>query len=128
MREKLEALRFPWPKRAPKEPDPPHVTVSQSLVDSAKLASWIAFFALVWFLWLYTLDIAQDRSEALHITHAGQWVGDIKFWFPHVVGFGAVAIGIPYVAKIAIPVFMALTWRENLWRGRCSLPWPSASW
>jgi len=102
-------------KRAPKEPDPPHVTVPASLVRSAKLASWIAFFALVYFLFLYTLDIARDRAADLHLTKAGAWTGDIQFWFPYVAGFAAVAVGIPYVAKIAIPVFMSLTWRENLW-------------
>ncbi|NBW19227.1 MAG: hypothetical protein EBR82_65755 [Caulobacteraceae bacterium] len=102
-------------QRAPKEPDPPHVTVPASLVRSAKLASWIAFFALVYFLFLYTLDIARDRAADLHLTKAGAWTGDIQFWFPYVAGFAAVAVGIPYVAKIAIPVFMSLTWRENLW-------------
>lgn len=120
VRDRFDAFAAQFRSSAPvekpvKATDPPHVTVSQSLVDSAKLASWIAFFALVYFLWLYTLDIAKDRAASLHITHAGQWVGDVEFWFPYIIGFGAVSVGIPYVAKIAIPVFMSLTWRENLW-------------
>lgn len=119
LRDRLDAamaqLRPSQPvEAAPKKADPPGV-IPESLVKSAKLASWIAFFALVYFLWLYTLDIAADRSASLHLTRAGQWTGDIQFWFPYIFGFAAVAVGIPYVAKIAIPVFMSLDWRANLW-------------
>ena len=102
-------------KREPKTPDPPGVTIPASLVRSSKLASWMAFAALVYFLWLYTLDIARDRSAALELTQAGMWSGEIKFWFPYIVGFGLVAVGIPYVAKIAIPVFMSLSWKREAW-------------
>lgn len=100
---------------SPREYDPPGVTIPLSLVRSAQFASWMAYFCLVYFLWLYTLDIARDRAGAMHLTHVGGWVGDLRFWFPYIVGFAVVAIGIPYVAKIAIPVFMSLRWRPDGW-------------
>ena len=95
--------------------EPPGVTIPLSLVRSAHLASWMAYFALVYFLWLYTLDIARDRAAALHITHAGAWIGELQFYFPYIIGFAIVAVGIPYVAKIAIPTFMSLRWRGHFW-------------
>lgn len=95
--------------------EPPGVTIPLSLVRSAKLAAWMAYFSLVYFLWLYTLDIARDRAASLHLTHVGAWIGEIQFFFPYIVGFAIVAIGIPYVAKIAIPTFMSLSWRGNFW-------------
>ena len=95
--------------------EPPGVTIPLSLVRSAKLAAWMAYFSLVYFLWLYTLDIARDRAASLHLTHVGAWIGEIQFYFPYIVGFAIVAIGIPYVAKIAIPTFMSLSWRGNFW-------------
>lgn len=97
------------------QPDPPGVTVPAWLVRAAKFASWVATISLMYFLWLYTLDIARDRSADMHITHAGTWIGNIQFWFPYVAGFAIVAFGIPYVAKIAIPTFMSLNWRGNFW-------------
>lgn len=111
----MDRLRAFVPKRAPAPPDPPNVTVPASLVRSAHVAAWLAYFCLVYFLWLYTLDIARDRAEALHLTHVGAWVGDLQFWFPLIIGFAVVSVGIPYVAKIAIPTFMSLTWREAFW-------------
>jgi hypothetical protein len=95
--------------------EPPGVTIPLSLVRSAHLASWMAYFALVYFLWLYTLDIARDRAASLHITHAGAWIGELHFYFPYIIGFAIVAVGIPYVAKIAIPTFMSLRWRGHFW-------------
>ena len=111
VRERMERLL----KREPKTPDPPSVTIPESLVRSSKLASTLAFLTLVYFLWLYTLDIARDRSAALELTQAGMWSGEIKFWFPYIIGFGLVAVGIPYCAKIAIPVFMSLSWKREAW-------------
>lgn len=103
-----------WPAR---EPDPPGA-IPASLVASAKAASWIAYFCLVYFLWLYTLDIAKDRAAPLHMTHVGLWATEgpgLLFWFPYIIGFAVIAIGIPYVAKIAIPTFMSLDWQGNAW-------------
>jgi hypothetical protein len=108
-------MKFPeikWPERVTPQPDPPGVTVPAGLVRATEAASWMAYFALVYFLFLYTLDIARDRAGALHLTHFGSWVGDVQFWFPYVIGFAVVAVGIPYVAKIAIPTFTRLSWRE----------------
>lgn len=93
--------------------DPPGVTVPAWLVGATKFAAWVATCSLIYFLWLYTLDIARDRAAALHVTHAGAWVGDLQFWFPYIIGFAVVAFGIPYVAKIAIPTFVSLTWRGD---------------
>lgn len=95
--------------------DPPGVTVPAWLVRAAHFASWVAMASLVYFLWLYTLDIARDRAGAMHITHAGTWIGDIQFWFPYIAGFAIVSFGIPYTAKIAIPTFMSLSWRGAFW-------------
>jgi len=117
---KIPNLNIPKFEKKVTPPDPPGV-IPESLVKSAKLASWIAFFTLVYFLALYTLDIAKDRAAPLHLTHAGTWIGDIKWYAPYIVGFSGIAIGIPYVAKIAIPVFMSMTWRENAWPKAWSL-------
>lgn len=113
LKARLAQLRAP--RRAP---DPPGVTVPEWLVRAAYFASWVAMAVLVYFLWLYTLDIARDRYGSLRVTHAGTWVGEAAFFFPYIVGFGVLAFGIPYVAKIAIPTFMSLDWR--------SAPWPKA--
>ena len=111
MREKLAAL----PRRAPEPADPPGVTVPASLVRSAKLAAWMAYIALVYFLLLYTFDIARDRAGTMHFTHVGFWTGDVQVYAPYLFGFFVVAVGIPYVAKISIPTFMSLDWRMNFW-------------
>ena len=109
-------MRIAFPRPVAKEPDPPGVTIPESLVKSAKLASWLAFFSLVYFLWLYTLDIAKDRAAALEINNVGPFVGlGLQFWWPYIIGFGMVAVGIPYVAKIAIPVFMSLRWKGQFY-------------
>jgi hypothetical protein len=107
---KIELPRF---ERKIKEPDPPGVTVPEWLVRATKFAAWVATFALIYFLWLYTLDVARDRAEPLHLTHLGSWTGEIFFWFPHIIGFAIVAVGIPYVAKISIPTFVSLSWRQD---------------
>lgn len=99
-------------RKAARKPDPPHVTVPESLCRATELASWMAYFALVYFLLLYTFDIARDRAGSLHLTQVGTWTGDIQVFFPYIVGFIVVAVGIPYVAKIAIPTFTRLDWRE----------------
>ena len=112
LKETAARLRPPKQERVP---DPAGVTIPESLVASAKIASWMAYFALVYFLWLYTLDIARDRAQALHLTQAGMWAGDLSFYFPYIIGFGVVAVGIPWVAKIAIPVFMSLSWKGQFW-------------
>lgn len=110
---KFPKIELPKFERKIKEADPPGVTVPAWLVRATKFASWVATFALIYFLWLYTLDVARDRAEALHLTRAGSWAGELFFWFPHIVGFAVVAFGIPYVAKIAIPTFVSLNWRDN---------------
>ena len=118
LKDKWAAMRPPKPERALKPErlaDPPSV-IPESLVRSAEIASWLAFAALVYFLWLYTLDIAKDRAAALELENVGPFMGlGLDFWFPYIVGFGIVAVGIPYVAKIAIPVFMSLSWRGQAW-------------
>lgn len=102
-------------QRPKPKPDPAHVTVPAWLVRAAKFASWVATLSLMYFLWLYTLDIAKDRAASLHLTQVGTWSGNVNFWFPYIIGFAIVAFGIPYVAKIAIPTFMSLDWRQNFW-------------
>jgi len=111
----MKIPKFSFPSGAAPEPDPPGVTVPAWLVRAAKFASWVAMAVLVYFLWLYTLDIARDRAGELHLTRAGTWAGDLSFWFPYIVGFAILSFGIPYVAKIAIPTFMSLSWRGAFW-------------
>jgi len=107
---------FAFPRPAAKEPDPPGVTVPESLVKAAKAASWIAFAALVYFLFLYTLDIAKDHTAPLLINDVGMFEGlNLQFHFPYVIGFAIVAVGIPYVAKNAISIFMQLQWRGQFY-------------
>jgi len=109
-------MRLAFPRPVAKDPDPPGVTIPESLVKSAKLASWLAFFSLVYFLWLYTLDIARDRAAALQINDVGPFMGlGLEFWFPYIIGFAMVAIGIPYVAKISIPLFMSFRWKGQFY-------------
>ena len=115
VRDRLSEAKAALPRRAPVAADPPEVTVPLSLVRSAKLAAWMAYFALVYFLLLYTFDIARDRAGTAHFTHVGFWTGDVRVYAPYLVGFFIVAIGIPYVAKISIPTFMSLDWRMNFW-------------
>lgn len=110
----LDIIKERLRARLERPPDPPGV-IPESLVSSAKIASWLAYFALVYFLWLYVLDIARDRAAALSLSQAGTWAGEWNFWFPYIVGFAVVAVGIPWVAKIAIPVFMSLSWKGNFW-------------
>lgn len=112
---RFQAWREERKVKAQAQADPAGVTVPLWLVNAAKFASWIATLSLMYFLWLYTLDIARDRAAAMHLTHVGQWTGDIQFWFPYIAGFALVAFGIPYVAKIAIPTFMSLSWSGNFW-------------
>lgn len=102
-------------RKAAKRPDPPNVTVPEWLVHSAHALSWIAAGTASFFLLSFCIGIAGDQSNALHITHAGTWIGDIQFYVPLVIGFFAIAIGIPYLAKSVIPIFVALTWREHFW-------------
>lgn len=102
-------------RKAAIKPDPPHVTVAAWQIDAAKFASNVAMCVLVYMLWLYTLQIAGDRAGEMHLTRAGTWTGDLQFWFPYLVGFALISFGVPYVAKISIPTFMALTWREAPW-------------
>lgn len=106
-------ITLPRFEAKPREVDPPGVTVPAWLVKATKFASWVATAALVYFLFLYTLDIARDRAGALHLTHAGTWVGELTFWIPYIGAFAIVAFGIPYVAKIAIPTFVSLDWRTD---------------
>lgn len=110
---KIPKIELPKFERKIREPDPPGVTVPAWLVGGTKFAAWIATVVLIYFLFLYTLDIARDRAGALHLTHAGTWVGEITFWVPYIGAFALVAVGIPYVAKIAIPTFVSLSWRQD---------------
>src|SRR5258708_4782072 len=91
-------------ERKAAQADPPGVTVPQWLVDSARAAAWLAMATLVYFLWIFTLDIAGDQAVPLHITHVGTWAGDIEFFFPLIVGFAFIAIGVPFMAKIIVPL------------------------
>lgn len=111
LRERREAAA----ERRLERQDPPGVSVPLWLVQSARMAAWIAMATLVYFLWIFTLDIAGDQAVPLHVTHAGQWVGDLSFFFPLIVGFVFIAIGVPFMAKIIIPIFVSLDWRTNLW-------------
>lgn len=91
--------------------DPPGI-IPAWLIWQTKAAAWVAVASLVYFLWLFSLDAARDSAEALHVTHAGLWRGNIEFWFPIIVGFTLIAIGIPWLAKILIPAFVSLSFKR----------------
>jgi hypothetical protein len=110
---KIELPRF---ERKPKEIDPPGVTVSAELVRGAKFASWVAYIALMYFLWERVLDVSEAQHSTLEISHFGVWSNlNLALFFPLVIGYIFVVIGVPYVAKIAIPILVSLTWHENFW-------------
>lgn len=102
-------------KAQPKPIDPPSVTIPDWLVKGAQFASWVAMIGVLYFLWLYTLDIARDHAAPLEVTRAGTWTGQLEFYFPYIVGYAILAFLIAYVAKIAIPIFMSLDWRTAFW-------------
>lgn len=102
-------------ERKPKKLDPPHVTVMAWQVRSAHVLSWLAAGIASYFLWSFCVGIAGDQSNALHLTHAGTWIGDIQFYFPLIVGFVGIAFTVPYLGKSIIPIFVALNWREHFW-------------
>jgi hypothetical protein len=102
-------------EEAPKEADPPGA-IPVSLVRSAKVASWIAYFALMYFLWERALSVSEAKYETMAVTHIGPWADlDLAIFFPLLVGYAFVVVGVLYVAKIAIPILVSLNWKEHLW-------------
>ena len=120
LRDRLDAamaqLRPSQPvEAAPKEVDPPGA-IPASLVKSAKAASWIAYFALMYFLWERVLSVSEAKYETMSVTHIGPWADlDLAIFFPLLIGYTFVVVGVPYVAKIAIPILVSLNWKEHLW-------------
>lgn len=111
LRDRLAAM---LPKRTPKPPpeaDPAGV-IPKWLIWQAKALAWLAMASLVYFMWLFSLDAARDTAQALHLTRAGTWSGDVQFWFPTIFGFLLIAIGVPWLGKIVIPAFVSLRWKE----------------
>lgn len=103
-------------ERKAAEADPPGVTVPAWLVRSAHFAGWIAYAALMYFLWERVLDVSEAQHSTLEVTHFGIWSNlNLSLFFPLVVGYVFVVIGVPYVAKIAIPILVSLSWRDNFW-------------
>ena len=96
--------------------DPPGVTVPAWLVRSAHFAGWIAYCALMYFLWERVLDVSEAQHSSLEVTHFGVWSNlDLTVFFPLIIGYIFVVIGVPYVAKIAIPILVSLSWRDAFW-------------
>ena len=111
-------MNFPklsWPRREPRQPDPPGVKTAAWLVKSAHAASWISASIASFFMWAFCVGVAGDQAEALHVTHAGTWVGDIEFFFPLAIGFAMIAFGVPFVAKNIISIFVSFSWKEHFW-------------
>lgn len=103
-------------RKAAKRIDPPGVTVPEWLVRAAHFAGWIAYAALMYFLWERVLDVSRAQHSALEVTHFGIWSNlNLAIFFPLIVGYVFVVIGVPYVAKIAIPILVSLSWRDNFW-------------
>lgn len=113
---KFPNIKLPKFERKVKEADPPGVTVSAELVRGAKFASSVAYVALMYFLWERVLDVSEAQHSTLEVSHFGVWSNlNLSLFFPLVIGYIFVVIGVPYVAKIAIPILVSLTWRENFW-------------
>lgn len=109
-------------RKAAKPQDPPNVTVSAELVRGVKFASWVAYFALMYFLWERVLDVSQAQHSTLEVTHFGIWSNlNLAIFFPLIVGYVFVVIGVPYVAKISIPTLVSLNWTEHFWPKLVSL-------
>jgi hypothetical protein len=108
--------RLQWPlafDSSAREPDfdPPGV-VPAWLVRMADLTSWILIAALMYFLWLWTLDISGDRATPLMLGKAGVWELNTSFYWPLLIGFMGSAIGLPLLAKIGIPIFCELSFKK----------------
>ena len=99
-----------WPQREP-DFDPPGV-VPAWLVRMADLTSWILIAALMYFLFLWTLEISGDRATPLLISKAGIWELNTAFYWPLLIGFLGSAIGLPLLAKIGIPIFCELSFKK----------------
>lgn len=109
-------------RRASKPQDPPNVTVSAELVRGVKWAAWVAYFALMYFLWERVLDVSQAQHSTLEVTHFGIWSNlNLAIFFPLIVGYLFVVVGVPYVAKISIPTLVSLNWTEHFWPKLVSL-------
>lgn len=91
--------------------DPPGV-VPAWLVRMADLTSWILIAALMYFLFLWTLEISGDRATPLLISKAGIWELNTAFYWPLLIGFLGSAIGLPLLAKIGIPIFCELSFKK----------------
>lgn len=107
-------MKFAFPKREPREPDPPGV-IPAWLPVQLKALSWLATAGVFYVLWLFSLSAAKDAAAALNITHAGTWTGQLLFYFPVVFGYLLIALVVAWTGKVAIPAFVSLTWKENAW-------------
>lgn len=111
-----ERLRGLIPKRAPAAPDPAGVTIPAYIPAQLKALSWLATIGVFYMLWLFSVGAAADAAAALHITHAGGWVGDLQFWFPVVAAYLIIAWVVAWTGKVAVPAFVSLRWRgDELW-------------
>ncbi len=108
------AWKLPLPaftKRAP-EPDLPGVMPAW-LPRMADMVSWLLIASLMYFLWLWTLEISGDRAIPLKVGEAGVWTFNANFYWPLLIGFTMSAIGLPMLAKIGIPIYCELSFKKQ---------------
>lgn len=82
------------------------------LCRAADFASWVLIVSLMYFLWLYTLEIAGDRAIPLRLGEAGIWTLNAAFYWPLLIGFTLSAIGLPLLTKIGIPIYCELNYKK----------------
>jgi hypothetical protein len=108
-------MRLAFASPAPKEPDPPGVTIPAWLPKQLKALSWVATAGVFYMLWLFSLSAAKDAAAALEITHAGTWVGQIAYYFPVIAGYLLIACVVAWTGKVAVPAFVSLPWKGAAW-------------
>lgn len=116
------SIPFKLPERKPKEPDPPGVTIPQYLIDGARHIGWLAYIALVYFLWERVLQVSRDQYATLNLSHFLIWENvEFPIHFPLILGYVFVVVTVPLMAKRAIPILVSLNWRDHFWPKTFSL-------
>lgn len=119
---KISLSNFKLPERKPKEPDPPGVTIPQYLIDGARHIGWLAYIALVYFLWERVLQVSRDQYATLNLSHFLIWENvEFPVHFPLILGYVFVVVTVPLMAKRAIPILVSLNWRDHFWPKTFSL-------
>lgn len=80
-------------------------------VDGARWVSYIATTAVLFFLFLYSLDEAKDSVVTALLTRLGLWRGHAEFAIPLLVGFLLISAAVALYCKHWVVAFTQLRWR-----------------